>query len=461
MTSDYLVKLREAMTKELIKKFGTDLFRKEENSIRYFLTVPAIWNDSGKAITRQAAVRAGFVNDPNDRRLSLITEPEAAAIFCSKKGIMDLKVNDAFLVVDCGGGTVDLIAYEVESADPFAVHECTPGTGDVCGSTAIDAAFMQLVLAKLARLGPAEDETATKMRNAKIRRKCKDSFDAIKSKFSERVPDYEVEIGSNYDNPALGFVDEYLIFHMDEIRTVFEPTITRIVQLVRQQIESVERLNKPLEAILLVGGFGASTYLYDQLRVQLPKHYAARLRRPIDAVAAIVRGAVYTGIYESTLTSRLSRLHYLIATMQEFDPTIHPLEYRTKALDGSYKCMNTADALVRKGDRIKVGEPIILPFFRQVPATALTRLVFNDAIYTSADDKMPLFVNSPGVERLATLEIDLTSIDPSNFESSMSNGTVFYRINFQIHLIMEGGNELRAEWVFRDRIMNIVNVRFA
>ncbi|KMU72149.1 hypothetical protein CISG_00458 [Coccidioides immitis RMSCC 3703] len=79
VAADYLFKLRGAMRNQLLKTLG-EVFTREERNIRYFLTVPAIWNDAGKAATRAAAIQAGFLRDENDNRLTLITEPEAAAI---------------------------------------------------------------------------------------------------------------------------------------------------------------------------------------------------------------------------------------------------------------------------------------------------------------------------------------------------------------------------------------------
>ena len=102
VAADYLFKLRQAMRSALQKTLG-EVFNREERNIRYYLTVPAIWNDAGKAATRAAAIQAGFLRDENDNRLTLVSEPEAAALFCSKTGLLNLKVHDAVLIVDCGG----------------------------------------------------------------------------------------------------------------------------------------------------------------------------------------------------------------------------------------------------------------------------------------------------------------------------------------------------------------------
>jgi hypothetical protein len=71
--------------------------------LAYVITVPAIWKDSAKDLTRQAAVSAGIPRD----NLELITEPEAAALYCATMCTeVNLSDGDCFLVCDAGGGTV-------------------------------------------------------------------------------------------------------------------------------------------------------------------------------------------------------------------------------------------------------------------------------------------------------------------------------------------------------------------
>jgi len=69
----------------------------------YVMTVPAIWSDRAKDLTRQAAARAGIPRD----QLILVPEPEAAALYCATAGHeLDLANGDTFIICDAGGGTV-------------------------------------------------------------------------------------------------------------------------------------------------------------------------------------------------------------------------------------------------------------------------------------------------------------------------------------------------------------------
>ena|SRR5271170_1597298 len=82
-------------------EYGAQFLRIQDMS--YIITVPAIWSDSAKALTRQAATRAGIPGD----KLLMIPEPEAAALYCATMADdVDLKEGDRFLVCDAGGGTV-------------------------------------------------------------------------------------------------------------------------------------------------------------------------------------------------------------------------------------------------------------------------------------------------------------------------------------------------------------------
>lgn len=46
-----------------------------------------------------------------------------------------------FVVCDAGGGTVDLISYEVMRVDKLEVREVTEGTGGKCGSSMLNMRF--------------------------------------------------------------------------------------------------------------------------------------------------------------------------------------------------------------------------------------------------------------------------------------------------------------------------------
>jgi molecular chaperone DnaK (HSP70) len=101
-TGDYLTRVRDyVITQVLPSKYGAKFLQNQQ--ISYIITVPAIWSDKAKDLTRRAAVSAGIPR----KKLMLITEPEAAAVFCATLcREVDLQTGDRFLICDAGGGTV-------------------------------------------------------------------------------------------------------------------------------------------------------------------------------------------------------------------------------------------------------------------------------------------------------------------------------------------------------------------
>ncbi|OQV07040.1 hypothetical protein CLAIMM_11533 [Cladophialophora immunda] len=452
VAADYLFKLRQAMRVQLQKTLG-EVFNREERNIRYFLTVPAIWNDAGKAATRAAAIQAGFIRDENDNRLTLITEPEAAAMFCSKTGLLNLKIHDAVLIVDCGGGTVDLIAYEVEEETPFTVAECTAGSGDSCGSTALNRNFSNILRAKIRKMKlPDGSKTA-----GRVYAKCIMDFEnRIKADFRNNGQKWAVDVGIEAEFPEAGIEEGYMTFTNEEILQCFEPVVNRILELVRNQIIAIQAQNRSLQNVLVVGGFGASEYLFQQIKLHVPPQFQSKVVRPMDSVAAIVKGAVTAGITERVITSRVARRHYLMATLQPFKEGHHPEQYRVPSLDGKDRCKYTRQIFVQKGERVKIGEPVKVSFFRQVAPGAT--LMYEDILYACDEDVCPEYTKDPRIKEVVTLTSDLSRKNlEKDFERMDTPQGTFYRVYFDIYLTLDG-SEFNAELVCQGYTLMIADV---
>ena len=102
VVADYLHKLWTHATEALQSKIGPELF--DQLPIKLVLTVPAIWDHQAQELTREAAERAGLRSRVNVE-LEMVSEPEAAARYVLSETLA-LKVGDAFVVCDAGGGTV-------------------------------------------------------------------------------------------------------------------------------------------------------------------------------------------------------------------------------------------------------------------------------------------------------------------------------------------------------------------
>ncbi|XP_052781107.1 heat shock 70 kDa protein 12A-like isoform X2 [Mya arenaria] len=121
--------------------------------INWVLTVPAIWDGGAKQFMREAAESAGIPS----YNLIIALEPEAAAVYCrflQKKNEEDsslstFKTGSKVLVVDAGGGTVDIAVQEV--AENGSMKNIYKASGGDWGGTKVDEAyviFLQNMLGK-------------------------------------------------------------------------------------------------------------------------------------------------------------------------------------------------------------------------------------------------------------------------------------------------------------------------
>lgn len=250
VAADYLYHLRQAMRNQLQKTLG-EVFNREERNIHYYLTVPATWDDAAKAAVCGAAIQAGFLHDQNDNRLTLITEPEAATMFCSKTGLLNLKVHDVVLIVECGGGTVNLIAYKVEEEQPFGISECTAGSSNSCGLTALNRNFSKFLRPKIRELNLPDGSRMA----SKAYAKCMMDFEnLIKTDFCNSGQEWAIDVGTEAEFPEAGIEEGYMTFTNEEILQCFEPVKNRILELMRNQIAAIQAQNRTIQVRILFFG---------------------------------------------------------------------------------------------------------------------------------------------------------------------------------------------------------------
>jgi hypothetical protein len=125
-----------------------DLWASVEQRIDYVLTHPNGWEGAQQEQMRRAAIAAGLVPDTEEgrSRVRFVTEGEASLHFCIQNGLTtNMKVShylpasaamhelkfvfqngDGVLIVDAGGGTVDLSAYSRTSETGTSFIEIAP-----------------------------------------------------------------------------------------------------------------------------------------------------------------------------------------------------------------------------------------------------------------------------------------------------------------------------------------------
>ena len=134
-------------TKQYIReRQGNDIWGSVGANIEFVLSHPNGWEGKQQSEMRRAAIVAGLVANETEalKRIGFVTEGEASLHFCLNKipTALDYHVsqvilryfillmgqaNDGIMVVDCGGGTIDISTYARSSRGQFreiAPAEC-------------------------------------------------------------------------------------------------------------------------------------------------------------------------------------------------------------------------------------------------------------------------------------------------------------------------------------------------
>jgi molecular chaperone DnaK (HSP70) len=337
LVTDFISALGDHLMYTLREKLGDGVVK--GTPLEFVVTVPAIWSDLAKDKTKQACQKAASL-EATKSPIHLVSEPEAAAIY-ALHGLdpHGLKVNDTVVVVDAGGGTVDLISYTITGLKPILqVQEAAPGSGALCGSTFLNMRFAKFLKAKLGKEDGFDDEVMAEAME-QFEKKVKRQFTLNAS------PDetYTIPVGGLANNKALGINRGRFALKGSDLKTIFEPVVLEVIKLVKDQITAS---NVPIRAVLLVGGFGASNYLKERLRIAIDKN--VQIMQPPNAWQAVVQGAVMKGLAQSApdkltvvqIQNRKARKHYGTEWRTRYDDKLHS-HIKDKrhwcGLDGCYK----------------------------------------------------------------------------------------------------------------------------
>ncbi|KAG0744279.1 hypothetical protein G6F26_008182 [Rhizopus arrhizus] len=394
--SDYIRAFHEHVVTELKKGFAKNY---SQHQYRYCLTVPAMWSDKAKATMREAAIMAGLIKEDDHRdRLMLISEPEAAALYCEKKcDQFNLKHNDRFMICDAGGGTVDLIVFEIDERSGRKLRECTKGHGQSCGSVFLDRRMRKLLKKKFKEYLSTIPASAFESMMDNFVELIKPQFDGVEDQFITLPASMNL---ASLNNPAIGLEDGMLCLTAAELKKeVFEPVIKEVLNLCEEQLQKAQRL----EAIFLVGGFGSSNYLFERVQEEFGSRVGL-VAVPPRCELAVVRGAVYFGLNPHVVTTRIPRYWYGIDTTTTFEEGVDPPSYKIIRADGSVRCDNRFSVYVRRGQPLDIDNCVSKDFFAYYPHHTTCTL------YAADTEEQPRYTTSPGVHKVANFTIPMPAL---------------------------------------------------
>ncbi|PKY45625.1 actin-like ATPase domain-containing protein [Rhizophagus irregularis] len=433
-------------------------------NVLLILSVPAEYSEREKNVIRNCAHKANLIREKDSPKLQFTTEPEAAAIYCMDNTLQQYNLlvkETTFMIVDCGGGTVDLTTHKlIEDKEDKKLTEITERIGDFCGSTFIDDEFIEFLREKLGTDANAMDELIEN-HYGQYQFLVQEFCQSIKKTFAgNKEFFYELDIEENA--PSLSqYVsketretmkkNDWLIpIKYDDVIKMFDPIVDRIIRLIHIQLSNSQ---ETYSAIFLVGGFSKSKYLQKRIKSEF-RDIVKNILVPNQPEAAIARGAAIYGLsfknshraeetilYASVIHKRVLKYTYGIKVLGKWKKN-HPLDRRIFD-DRIY----LIDTFVTRLTQVEVGKPS-RPKRGYTPLNpSQTGLKFE--LYKTLKFSVT-YPDEPGIELVGTLRIDLPD---THFACDRPVAFGFYFGNMEITAFAKNernGQNFQTKFVLKD-----------
>ncbi|XP_041646242.1 heat shock 70 kDa protein 12A isoform X1 [Cheilinus undulatus] len=461
---------KEQALKELSDQTGGDF---DNNDVRWVITVPAIWKMPAKQFMREAAYKSGLVSRENPEQLIIALEPEAASIYCRKLRLhqmvdlgtkttqngfsptenvggsmtqvspakehvrrnrqsrtflvenvvgelwSELEEGDRYVVVDCGGGTVDLTVHQIRLPEGH-LKELYKASGGPYGSIGIDYEFEKLLCKIFGQ--DFIDQFKIKRPAAWV-----DLMIAFESRKRAAAPDRTNPLNINL---PFSFIDYYKKFrghsvehalrksnvdfvkwssqgmlrmNPDAMNALFKPTIDHIIQHLTELFEKPEVSD--IKFLFLVGGFAESPLLQQAIQNMLQGR--SRIIIPHDVGLTILKGAVLFGLDPSVIKVRRSPLTYGVGVLNRFVEGKHPPE-KLLVKDGTRWCTDVFDTFIATDQSVALGESVKRSYTPAKPSQQV--IVIH--VYCSEKESVG-FISESSVKKCGTLRLDVSGTKSS------------------------------------------------
>lgn len=357
----YLLSLKNYALNKIAERM-----RRQPSPIRWCLTVPAIWTEQERQALRNAARDyAGIGIGPD--QLLLLSEPEAAAVYCVRDHLAEggpdqplgalLGADRHVVVVDAGGGTVDIAFHRVE--EDGSLVETKPPLGAPLGATRLDEAFWIFLRRRLTPrflFHALSDESASRELNAKL---IAENWEDAKTRFTGEDKPYFVGVPRGVEAAMDESVrarlrlrhSNDLVLSLRDMNLIFAPTINQIVDVIRTALQGAR-----YDYLFVVGGFAESPILTSRIRAEFtPSLDPERIIFPSYSSAAVLIGAVRYGLNPQVIRSRLSLWTYGCECAMPFDTNLDPITWQITSAGKKY-CINRFCEFLRAGDAVPPGK---------------------------------------------------------------------------------------------------------
>ena len=399
--SKFLEILRNEAIQEIkMKKLAFQKFTSIEqslDSIKWIITVPAIWSERHKTCMIEAAKLAKLIKEDEDPSNFFALEPEAAACYYSMSDISDKEILEhPYIVCDIGGGTTDITTHErkLDKEGKFKIIELYPPVGGADGSREINKYIFQEILVKKLFTQEAYDKIEEKMKQEgeesdnlkedfrkidddinkfkhtfelnnmngyyKIRFEgFKDGFDD-EPKIEELVNNYNKNIKQDWQikirSKNKWILDlPYKIIY-DLLKELIVDKASKYIEEITNNLKNRNLNKKEVKSIILAGGASSNLSI-----IQLFKESLSNLNIVScdDPEIAVVKGAIYFAKNPFSISQRIAKFSLGIQMLKDWKEKYDNIPEAIKVFDEKDKnwvCLNCFTPFYKKNFPINVSD---------------------------------------------------------------------------------------------------------
>ncbi|TFK79391.1 hypothetical protein K466DRAFT_648875 [Polyporus arcularius HHB13444] len=408
--------------------------------IEFILSHPNGWEGLQQGKMRQAAVMGGLI--PNTAaghaRVHFVTEGEASLNFCIQNGLTaeTLCQSQSVMIVDAGGGTIDISSYTFVSVSPTSVEEVTSADCILQGSTRVNLRAENFLKGRL---------KSSRYGNAGDIKSMLESFDkSTKPVFKdEKEPSY-IKFGAmNSSDLKVNIRRGQLMLTGSEMVSFFQPSLDAIVKTVRKQRQEA---SATLRTVFLVGGFAASPWLYAGLKKRLNEIGMTLCRPDSHTNKAVAYGAVCFYL-EHFVCARVMKMTYGTEVVVHYDRTDPEHALRSGSIyvrpSGRKAIRGGFSSILKKGTSVHEKDEISQPYFIESHHPKTLDSIVQDVLCYRGKETNPGWVD---VEPELYTPLCTIYADTSQVKRQPLNGPsgVYYVQRFKIILLC-GLTELKAQ----------------
>ncbi|KAJ7157455.1 hypothetical protein C8R46DRAFT_1178680 [Mycena filopes] len=424
---------------------GNALWIELENTMEFVLTHPNGWDGVQQSKMRSAAIVAGLI--PNARedweRIHFVTEGESSLHFCILNGLATdpLRLGKGVIIVDAGGGTVDISAYrQVMTAKGETFEEIARAQCLFEGSIFVSQRARNHFKGKL-QGSKYEDDVAhiTECfdKTTKLRFRSTDTWSYIR--FGRPMPG-QMKLAGN------------------AVAAFFKPSLNAILRAVKNQCDTSD---VPVSSVLLVGGFAASEWLYSELKKSMNSQ-GLEVSRPDSHVNKAVADGAVSFYLEHYVSARVSKHTYGIECITEYISTNaeHRVRSHTSFQDvaGVLVIPKMFSVILNKDTRVSANKEFRQKYTQSQHDRANLRSVTIPILCYQGRDQDPRWTDIEGDKYpvLCMVHADTSQISRTLKPQHGQSG-IYYRLEFDVVLSL-GLTELKAQIAW---IENGVEKRYA